>query len=91
MDTRAIRTTADITFLQQGHKPRDKEKVSEESKQFDPGGKGEKAPFWNAAVTLSFFFCGERWAMGGSLLVLRVFLSVFFSCLLCSITIVPSR
>ena len=31
VDTRAVRTTADITFLQQGHKPRDEEK-------------GEKAP-----------------------------------------------
>ena len=43
VDTRAgnksNRTTADVTFLQQGHKPR-----SEENKQFDPGGKGEKAP-----------------------------------------------
>ena len=65
-------TTADITFLQQGHKSKDEEKGSEENKQFDPGGNGEKAPLWNAAVTL-FFFWGERWAMGGSLLVLRVF------------------
>ena len=32
--------TADIIFLQEGHKPR-----SEENKQFDPGGKGEKARF----------------------------------------------
>ena len=29
--------------------------ISEENKQFDPGGKGEKAPPWNAAVTLLFF------------------------------------
>ena len=47
-------TSADITFSKQGHKPR-----SEENKQFDPGGKGEKAPLWNAAVTLPFLFCGE--------------------------------
>ena len=73
VDTRAVRTTADITFLQQGHKPKDKDKGSEENKQFDPGGKGEKAPLWNAAVTLSFFFWGERWTMGGLLLVLRGF------------------
>ena len=46
---------------------------SEENKQFDPGGKGEKAPPWNAAVTLLSFFWGEP---GGSLLVLRVFLSL---------------
>ena len=31
---------------------------SEENKQFDPGGKGEKAPPWNAAVTL-LYFSGE--------------------------------
>ena len=38
-------------------KPRHKT-TSEENKQFDPGGKGEKAPLWNAAVILSFFFLG---------------------------------
>ena len=59
VDTRAVRTTANTTFLQQGHKPIDDEKGSEENKQFDPGGKGEKPPLWNAAITLSFFFWGE--------------------------------
>ena len=58
-DTRAgnksTTITADITFLQQGHRPR-----SEEIKQFNPGGKGEKAPPWNAAVTL-LPFSGESW------------------------------
>ena len=74
VDTRALRTTtADINFLQQGHKPKDEEKGREENKQFDLGGKGEKAPLWNAAATLSLFFWGERWTMEGSLLVLRVF------------------
>ena len=34
--------------------------TSEENKQFDPGGKGEKAPPWNAAVTL-LSFSVERW------------------------------
>ena len=72
---------SNTTFLQQGHKPKDEEKGSEENRQFDPGGKGEKAPLWNAAVTLSFFFWGERWAMGGSLLVLRVFYLSFCSVL----------
>ena len=38
VDTRAVRTTAKITFLQQGHKPKDKEKGSEATKQFDLGG-----------------------------------------------------
>ena len=95
VDTRAVRTTENITFLQQGHKPKDEEKGSEENKQFNSGGKGEKAPLWNAAVTSIFlFFCGKRWAMGGSLLVLCVFFCmypVFFSYLICSIIIVPSR
>ena len=53
----------------------------EENKQFDPGGQGEKAPLWNAAITLSFLSYGERWAMGGSLLVLRVFCLCFVSAL----------
>ena len=34
--------------------------ISEENKQFDPGGKGEEAPPWNAAVTL-LSFLGESW------------------------------
>ena len=34
--------------------------ISEENKQFDPGGKGEKAPPWNTAVTL-LPFSGESW------------------------------
>ena len=33
---------------------------SKENNQFDPGGKGEKAPPWNAAVTL-LSFSGESW------------------------------
>ena len=73
VDTRDVRTTTNITFLQQGHKPRDEEKGSDENKQFDLGGKGEKAPLWNAAVNLSFVFCGEHRAMGGLLLVLLFF------------------
>ena len=34
--------------------------TDEENKQFDPGGRGEKAPPWNAAVTL-LSFSGESW------------------------------
>ena len=37
---------------------------NEENKQFDPGGQREKAPPWDAAVTLPFFFGGE---LGSSL------------------------
>ena len=32
---------------------------SEENKQFDPGGRGEQAPPWKAAVPLPFFSWGE--------------------------------
>ena len=35
-------------------------RTSEENEQFDSGGKGEKAPPWNAAVTL-LSFSGESW------------------------------
>ena len=57
VDKQAVRTTANITFLQQGHKPKDKEKDSEENKQFDPGGEGgEQPPPRNAAVMVVFSF-----------------------------------
>ena len=65
VDTRAVRTTANITSLQQGHKLRDEEKGSEENKQFDPGGKGEKAPLWNAAVTSISLFLWRALGHGG--------------------------
>ena len=70
VDTRAVRTTtatfADIssptehvgtragtaaTSAKRRHKI-----TSEENKQFDPGGKGEKAPLWNAVVISIFRF-----------------------------------
>ena len=68
IDTRADKSTrisADTTFLQQGNKT-----SREQNKQFDPGGSREKAPLWNAAVTLPSF-SGEK---------LRGFLSVFYLC-----------
>ncbi|CAM9643483.1 unnamed protein product, partial [Ascophyllum nodosum] len=43
---------------------------SEQNKRFDPGGRREKAPPWDAAVTLPSF-SGEK--LGG-------FLSVFYMC-----------
>ena len=33
--------------------------TSKENKQFDPGREGEKAPLWDAAVTLPFLFLGR--------------------------------
>ena len=54
VDTRAseknTRITADTTCLQQGHKT-----FSQQIKQFDPGGRREKAPLWNAAVLYLLF------------------------------------
>ena len=52
---------------------------SEENKQFDPGGRGEQAPPWKAAVPLPFFSGGEA----GRLLVCLsgAKLGGFFSCL----------
>ena len=58
---------------------------SEENKQFDPGGRGENAPPWKAAVLLPFVFWGEA----GRLLVclsgakLGGFLSVLSMLCLC--------
>ena len=73
VDTRAsekrTRNTADTTFLQQGHNPR-----SEQNKHFDPGGKREKAPSWNAAVIL-LCFLGESWEA----------VCLFSVCALCSV------
>ena len=80
VDTRAVRTTANMTYLQQGHKPKNEEKGSKENKQFDPGGKGEKAPLWNAAVILSFF-SGESVGPWEARCLCFVFLSV------CSFTV----
>ena len=94
VDTRAVRTKTNITFLQQGHKPKDKDEGSEENKQFDPGGKGEKAPLWNAPVTLSFSFSGESLGPWEARCLCFVFFSlcfVFFSCLLCTLIIVIFR
>ena len=57
VDTRAVRTTAGIIFLKQGHKPKNKEKYNEENKQFDPEGEGgEQPPPWNADVMVVFSF-----------------------------------
>ena len=52
----------------------------EESKQFDPGRKREKAPLWDAAVTL-FSFSGESWEAS----CLCFVFSVCALCVLCSL------
>ena len=50
--------------LEASSKPEDKEKGSEENKQFHPGGKEEKPPPWNAAVMVLFSFLGETLGHG---------------------------
>ena len=76
VDTRAVRTTtttsaaSNITFLQQGHRLKDK---------FDPGGKEKKPPPWNAAVVLSFLFLGGALDHGRP----AACTSCFFVCVLC--------
>ena len=71
--------SSNIIFRKASRKPRDKT-PSEENKQFDPGGKEEKPQLWNAAVMVLVFFPG-LWAMGGSLLVLRVLCLCVLVCL----------
>ena len=68
--------------------------TSEENKQVDPGGKGEKAPLWNAAVTSIFLFPGESvgpWEVRCLCFVFFCLRFVLFSCLLCSLIIVLFR
>ena len=58
-------TVADIPSTA-GTPPKRRHKTSsEENKQFDPGGRGEQAPPWKAAVPLPFF----SWSDAGRLLV----------------------
>ena len=90
VDTRAVRTTANITFPQQGNKLKAEEKGSNENKQFDPGGEGEKAPLWNAAVISLFLFSEESVGPWEARCLCFAFLSVCVL-VLCSFIIVPLR
>ena len=68
-------------FLKASRKPEDKEKCSEENKQFDPGGKGEKPPPWNAAVMVFLSFSGGNAGHG----IIVVCASCFFVCVCLSV------
>ena len=68
-------TVADISSIAATSSKRRHKTSSEKSNQFGPGGRGEKAPPWNAAVPLPFFFWGEA----GRLLVYFVY--ALFVCL----------
>ena len=65
----STRTFADIFSTAAIQENRRLKTFNELNKPFDPGGRGEKAPPWNAAVPLPFYSCGKA----GRLLV----------CLLC--------
>ena len=54
------KTFADTSSTATTPENRRRKTPSEQHKQFDPGGKEEKAPPWNAAVTL-LSFSGESW------------------------------
>ena len=62
VDKRAkdTKTIEDISSIAATPENRRRKTPSEQNKQFDPGEKGEKAPPWNAAVTL-LSFSGESW------------------------------
>ena len=83
-------TVADIPSTAATPPKRRHKTSSEENKQFDPGGRGEQAPPWKAAVPLPFFSWGEA----GRLLVclsgakLRGFLCV--SSMLCFFSVFPN-
>ena len=62
----STRTFADIFSTAIIHENRRRKTPSQQNKQFNPGGRGGKAPPSNAAVTLPFFSGGEP---GSSLLV----------------------
>ena len=54
-------TAADIPLAAATPPKRRHKTSSEENKQFDPGGRGEQAPPWNAAVPLPFLFLWRSW------------------------------
>ena len=54
------KTIEDISSTAATPENRRRKTPSKQNKEFDLGGKGEKAPPWNAAVTL-LSFSGESW------------------------------
>ena len=77
----STRTFSDIFSTAAIQENRRHKTTNHQNKQFEPGGRGEKAPPWNAAVPLPFFFWGEagrlllclsRAKLGGFLSVLSM-------------------
>ena len=59
------RTFADIFSTAAIQENRRLKTFNELNKPFDPGGREEKAPPWNAAVPLPFFFLERSWEASG--------------------------
>ena len=80
VDKRAkdTKTVEDISSTAATPENRKRKTPSEQNKQFDPGGKGEKALPWNAAVTLLSFYGESR-----EVPCLCFVLSVFCVCSVC--------
>ena len=89
VDTRAVSTTANITFLPQGYRTNDKEKGSEEKNSSTLVEKERRHRFGTRLQFLSFFSGGsfEPWEAH---CLYFVFLSVCVL-LLCSLIVVPFR
>ena len=66
-------TAADIPLAAATPPKRRHKTSSEENKQFDPGGRGEQAPPWNAAVPLPFLFLWRSWEASCSFSMLCFF------------------
>ena len=81
----STRTFADIFPTAAIQENRRRKTPSQQNKQFNSGGRGEKAPPWNAAVTLPFF-SGESWeapclfSVCASLFVCLHFVCALFFC-----------
>ena len=75
----STRTFADIFSTAAIQEKRRRKTPSQQNKQFDPGGRGEKAPPWNAAITLPFFSGGEL----GRSLACFLFVLLFVAAAVC--------
>ena len=83
----STKTFADIFSTAAIQENRRHKTISQQNKQFDPGGRGEKAPPWKAAVPLPFFSWGEAGRLLVCLSVAKLggFLSVFSALCVCSV------
>ena len=92
---KSTRTNSDISSTAATPSKRRHKTSSGENKQFDSGGKGEKAALWNAAVT-QLSFSGESWEAPWlcfvfSVCALSVFCAFFFLLNYCSFQVVTSQ